>query len=93
VQPTLPSASKKSLSVVAELQNYGHMNSFICRFLLVRNYDHFLKFKTCDRCRYNKPPGSLVSSGVADTTALGTSFQQSDKRNMGGIVTLPACYQ
>lgn len=69
------------------------MKVIVCGFLLGCNYDHFLMIKTCDRCRHNKPPGSLVSSGVADTAALGTSFQQSYKRNMGGIVALPACYQ
>jgi hypothetical protein len=69
------------------------MNFITCRFLLGCNYDLLLKIKTCDRCRHNKPPGSPLSSGVANTAAFGTGFQQSDKRNMGGIVTLPACYQ
>jgi hypothetical protein len=63
------------------------------RFLLGCNYDLLLKIKTCDRCRHDKPPGSPLSSGIANTAALGTGFQQSDKRNMGSIVAVPACYQ
>ena len=69
------------------------MNFIICKFLLGCNYDILSKIKIFDRGRHNKPPGSPLSSGVANTAALGTGFQQSDKRNVGGIVTLPACYQ
>lgn len=88
----LPPPFKKH-SLIAELKNCVYMYFIICRFLLGCNYDLLLKIKTCDRCRHNKPPGSPLSSGVANTATLGTGFQQSDKRNMGGIVTLPACHQ
>jgi len=83
----------KKCSLIAELKNYGYMYFITCRFLFSCNYDLLLKIKTCDRCRHNKPPGSPLSSGVANTATLGTGFQQSDERDMGGIVTLPACYQ
>lgn len=89
----LPPPPFKQHSLIAELKNYGFMYCIICRFFGVAIMTFFLKIKTCDRCRHNKPPGSPLSSGVANTATLGTGFQQSDKRNMGGIVTLPACYQ
>jgi len=79
-----------------ETKIFGFMNFSVWGFLQYCNDTYSLKVKyfgPCDRCRHNKPPGSPVSPGVANTTALGPGFQQLDKRNMGGIVTLPSCHQ